>query len=287
MLLRIICVLVTLATPALLIAEEKVALLVGVTTYQHSRMNTSTLKYPEVDAKSVSTLLSESGYRVVTLTGKRATKENVSSALKSISSRGDSDGVILLGFFGHGVQYGSEAYFCPYDTSMRLVKDYDGKTLYEGGRPRVEPDPASLVPMRTMLETLTLSGAGNRMLLADCCREDPNSARGLSSRAFGSSVRVDQLPRNCACLFACSQGELAFESDQWGHGAFTRAFLDACQSVLQNPNPKRRRVTANGLTASVYVGVEELVSAQGKSQNVNSFLNGRLVDLKIVSRAAA
>ncbi len=119
--------------------------------------------------------------------------------------------------------------------------------------------------MRDMLDTLALSPAGNKLLLADCCREDPNTARGgLRGRAFGSALRLDQLPKNCAALFACSEGEQAFEHADWQHGAFTKALLTSLGTG--------QRVTANGLSESVYDLVEELVGPKGESQHVNCLL---------------
>ncbi len=137
------------------------------------------------------------------------------------------------------MQYGESAFFCPYDATLRAVKDKDNNILrFDNGLPRQEPDPQSLVSMREMLDTLALSPAGNKLLLADCCREDPNIARGgLRGRAFGSALRVDQLPKNCAALFACSEGEQAFEHADWQHGAFTKALLTSLSSG--------QRITAN------------------------------------------
>jgi uncharacterized caspase-like protein len=126
-----------------------------------------------------------------------------------------------------------------------VVKDADGNILrYANGLPRQEPDPVSMVSMREMLDALALSPAGSKLLLADCCREDPNIARGgLQGRAFGSALRVDQLPKNCAAMFACSEGEQAYEHDDWKHGAFTKALLDSINSG--------QRVTANVFTVAL------------------------------------
>ena len=94
---------------------DKRALLVGVTVYKHSRMNEQSLRYPEEDAQAVAKLLNDAGYDVTLLRGKQATREAIEAAMQKIAKEGAADGVLLLGFFGHGVQYGSDAYFCPYD----------------------------------------------------------------------------------------------------------------------------------------------------------------------------
>ena len=266
-------------TPNWLNAADKHALLVGVTVYRHSRMNEQSLQYPEDDARAVAKLLQDSGYEVTLLLGKQATRAAIDGAMQSIAKAGAADGVLLLGFFGHGVQYGSDAYYCPFDAGVRDVKDADGKIMREeNGTVMLEPDPVTLCSMQAMLDTLTRSGAGNKILLADCCREDPSRARGLRGRAFGSSLRVDQLPKNCAALFACSEGEHAFEHDEWKHGAFTKALLDECDG--------NNDVTANLLSVNLYRRVKKLLAAKSKSdkdkQSVNNVIQG-VVDLKLTS----
>lgn len=267
---------IVLSTPVSVFAQQKVALLVGVTGYSDARMNAVPLKYPEADAAAIAEVLQGSGYKVVLLLGKQATREAVQQELARLEDAGDTEGALLLGFFGHGVQYGESAYFCPYDTTLRAVKDKDDNILrYENGLPRQEPDPKSMIAMREMLDVLALSPAGNKLLLADCCRDDPNRARGgLQGRAFGSALRVEELPKNCAAMFACSEGEQAFEHDDWRHGAFTKALLSSLSTG--------QRITANGLSESVYLGVDSLVKPKGARQRVNSLLSGGIVDLMIL-----
>ena len=262
-------------------AADKHALLVGVTVYKHSRMNEQSLRYPEDDARAVAKLLQDSGYEVTLLLREKAMRSAIDAAMQSIAKSGATDGVLLLGFFGHGVQYGSDAYYCPFDAGVRDVKDADGKIMRDkSGTVTLEPDPATLVSMQAMLDTLTRSGAGNKILLADCCREDPSRARGLRGRAFGSSLRVDQLPKNCAALFACSEGERAFEHDEWNHGAFTKALLDECAG--------NNDVTANVLSVNLYRRVNTLVAAKSRSekdkQSVANVMQG-VVDLKLTPTA--
>ena len=62
-----------LVFPAFGIAQEKHALLVGVSEYKHAQMNVPKLEYPEADARSVGEALEKSDYKVVALLGRRAT----------------------------------------------------------------------------------------------------------------------------------------------------------------------------------------------------------------------
>jgi sulfatase modifying factor 1 len=263
----------------MLIAQEKHALLVGVGEYLRPD-KLSTLRFSEKDAIAIRELLESSGYRVTILVGPDATRVKILAALEDVAKQTKVGGPLILGFFGHGVQYESDAYFCPYDTDIRQVVNADGQKLWDGNKPLLEPDPQTMVHMREMLATMKKSDAGHKLLLADCCRENPNRPRGaLKPRAFGSELKLEDLPRNSAAMFACSEDEQAFESDDWGHGAFTKAFLDACRSSEQ--------ITANELSVSVFNGVQSLVAPTGNRQTVNTLISGGVIQLGIVNKSVA
>lgn len=270
---RLFLLLAFLASCSSTFAAEKYALLIGVTKYAHAQMNRNSLKYPEADADAVAELLKRSGYEVKVLLGKQATQKSIQEALIETGSEGTTDGVVLIGLFGHGVQYGNEAFYGPYETKIRGVKDFKGQDVKDdNGQLKVEPDPASMISMRSILDALTLCGAGSRILLADCCREDPSAARG---RAFGSNLQKEGIPKGMAALFACSENEQAFEHDEWGHGAFTKVFLDECSTGGD--------ITAARLSDVLYKRVSDLVrdKTNGRSsQSVNGIVNG-YVDLHL------
>lgn len=256
--------------------NEKFALLIGVTAYRHSHFNNTPLKYPEDDAQGISELLEASGYTVRTVLGKQATLQNITESLRSLESQGTQDGAVLIGLFGHGVQYGDTAYFCPYDAVIRKVTDSKGRAIYDKNKKlQFEPAPDSLLEMTTVLEALSATGAGNRILFADCCREDPSAARG---RAFGSSFNSSFLPPQTLALFACSNQEKAFEAEEWSHGAFTKALIEQCRRLSES-GP----VTSGALADSVRKQVQSIVRLKTKgreTQTVSPFSNG-VVDLKL------
>ncbi|XZE18020.1 caspase family protein [Pirellulaceae bacterium SH449] len=251
----------------------KFALLVGVSVYDNHRLNDPALRYSEKDAEAIKNVLEGAGYQVTLLTGDKATKDSIHQAMKDIEKLGNTSDVLILGFFGHGVQYDESAYYCPYDTKMRVATDDDGKEQRNNaGLLQLEPDPDSMVSMLRMLDAMRISNAGSKLLIADCCRNDPSKARGLVSRAFGEKLQVSQLPSNSAAMFACSAGEQAYEDSEWEHGAFTKAILEVI--------PTKPLITANGLSESVYFQVDSLVRKKGKVQRVNSILTGGVIDLK-------
>ena len=212
---------------------DRYALLIAVTTYNHAEMNQPELAYPEVDAKAVGKFLTEHGYTVEYLLGPKATQAAIKTKLKSLADKGNQPGVVFVGLWGHGVEFdgSDEAMFCPYDTEIRSAVDSRGnESLNDSGSEKlIEPNPNSLVGMGNILGGLKLSSAGNRFLVADCCHSSPNRPRG---QAFGSSVKLSDLPDNTAAIFACQANEQAFEDKRWGHGAMTKALLDVLPGMV-------------------------------------------------------
>jgi formylglycine-generating enzyme required for sulfatase activity len=269
-------------SPATAVAQERHALLVAVNEYNNpDKMRT--LKYPEADALAIKAALERAdgtGYEVTLLVGKDATRERILKALDDIAKKGKVGGHLILGFFGHGVQYGADAYFCPFDTKIEQAVDADKNKLFDGNIPRLQPMTKSMVPMREMLAAMNVTEARHKLLLADCCREDPNRARGgVAGRVFGSELKLEELPQNSAALFACSKDEQAYELDDEGHGAFTKAFLDAFENS--------EKPTANELSVSIYRGVQTLVQPKGVKQNVNSVIKGSVIELGMVNPNAS
>ena len=277
---------VSIATPLFAQTPKKYALLVAVTTYEHTHLNQSPkIQFPEADATAIAAELKGSGYEVETLLGTQATRTAIGQKLAGLAKKGNQPGVIVIGFFGHGVEYDekdadgkqtSRSYFCPYDATMRKRLDEKGKETFDKpGKPRIEPDPTTLISMASVFEAMSLSPAGNRVLLADCCRNDPHAARG---RGFGTGIKTGDLPENAntAALFACSKGERAFEDPVSKHGAFTCCVLD----WLKKPDG---RPTAGSLGEHLDDAVPKLVAklSKGDENQKPRYLNVGKVDLML------
>jgi hypothetical protein len=279
--IRLMClVLLSQVCQTCLFAEQpaKHALFVAVSKYQHAEMNKPELQYPEDDATELADIFRKGGYTVDLILGEKATQKAIRDKLATVNKKGNAEGAIVIGLFGHGVEFQgtSEACFCPYDTSIRDVKDAQGKPVFGNNRqPLIEPDPDSLIKMGELLSALSKSPAGNRVLLADCCRNSPNRARG---RAFGANVKLTDLPKNTAALFACSENEQAFEHQDWKHGAFSKCLIEELKTLSENG-----KVTAGTLADNLVPKVQNLVASVTKGsakQTVNSLVSNR-VDLQL------
>ena len=257
-----------LAFPEVMQAQEppqKYALLIAVTKYGHSRMNQPVpLQFPEDDARAVAAVLEASDYEVDLVLGANATSKVILEKLTALGSKGNEVGTVFLGLWGHGVEFQGkdDSHFCPYDTAFNANGQLDLN---------------SLIGMTDVLAALRISGAGNRVLVADCCRSSPIGPRAINSRAFGDRIKVSDLPTNTTALFSCSAGEEAFESKIWGdsvyrgHGAFTKCLLDLMPTMAAEGKDVER------YTGDLRENVAQLVatvSGNSLKQTVNKISTG-------------
>jgi len=262
--------------PSVTAAEpKKYALLIGVNKYEHAEMNKPELQFAEADVTDLAELLKSSGYEVDLLVGPKASREAVAAKIKGLAGKGNADGVVLVGLAGHGVQFekDDDAFYCPYDTTVRRAVR-DGKPVLDrNGKQIIEPDPASLVRLTDIVKEFELSKAGVRVLLADCCRNDPTTGRG---RGVGSGIKTSQLPGNTAILLSCSHGQQAWEHKKWGHGAF---FYHVLQGLRDG----------KGTVVSLSAYLEENVAKDVKSlynapdQDPHPLINGKRLDFGLVA----
>jgi len=178
---------------------QRFALLVGVNEYDHEELKK--LQFAENDVNELGDVLKKGGYEVTRLTGKDATKKAVEEKLLAITKAFPKNGVLIVAFAGHGLQFEGDTdnYFCPVDARpFKNKKDtlISLKWVYE----RLQEDAA----------------AGPKLVLVDACRNDPKSGRG---RGLDSS-NVPNPPRGVALLMSCSPGETAWEHDSLKHGVF-------------------------------------------------------------------
>lgn len=258
---------------------KKNALLIAVTSYEAKSMNEPLpLQFPEKDAKALADVLRPSGYVVELLLGPKATKNNILDALEKLAKQGNNEGIVLVGLFGHGVEYeiktaSFESFFCPFDVSIRKRLENGKEVFGRDERPLFEPDPRQCVSIARVFEALAMSKAGQRALIADCCRNDPHTAR-----AFGAKIGVADFhnKKNTAAFFACSSGQKAWEDPDASHGVFTDALLKAIKAH-RAPQPLTMNELGMVVTPVVQARVAKL---NGKSQIPHPIVSG-IVDLMI------
>jgi TPR repeat protein len=230
--------------PAEAPAGKWYALLVGVQSYDHSKL--PDLKYTENDIEELARLLGAkpAGFATVTIltssrgkarAGDRPTIKNLRAVLRELLARKTKHDSVLIALAGHGVQLTvpdprdktktrDEAFFCPADAQLG--------------------DRTTLIGLNKLFNDLDECGAGVKLLLVDACRNDPK---------LGRNVDVDNVPRpprGTAALFSCASGQQAFETAKLGkgHGVFFHFVLEGLRGRARNEDGE---VTWDDLTAYV------------------------------------
>jgi tetratricopeptide (TPR) repeat protein len=225
------------------------ALLVGVRQYDRAEL--TPLNYPENDVAVLAEVLRVGGYRrVVLLTQTRGafeeryrpTAKNIRRELKAfLDERTDGD-TVLVAFCGHGVQLAGsdEPYFCPADTKLG--------------------EPATLLSLGEVYQSLAACKARAKVLLSDSCRNDPLSgdSRGILGKVVSMPKDLTggrKPPENVVALFSCSAGEHAYESKKLRHGVFFHYLIEG----LRGKATRNRQVTLGTLTDFVQREVPDFV----------------------------
>ncbi|MCC7420838.1 MAG: caspase family protein [Planctomycetaceae bacterium] len=250
-----------LSSPAGLPAAEgrKLALLVGVEQYDHSKLGL--LDFCGDDVATLEAVLTKQGFRCVVLRNEKKdpqpdantppTAANINRALTALLEKVTRHDLILVVLTGHGLQPIGETqpYFCPQDANPGVVQNVQGKQTL------VKPD--SLIGIGTLLERLDQSGIGHKLLLVDACRNAPQlkgMKAGVDSVAF-------ELPEQSGLLLSCSQGQFSFENSalgKSGRGAFLHHVILGLEGEAAD---KSGLITWDDLTSYVKKAVPKTVTA--------------------------
>jgi formylglycine-generating enzyme required for sulfatase activity len=197
-------------------APRKLAFLVGVKSYDHADLKN--LEFPENDVKELADVLKRQGFTVTLMSTSAARtdrehfpdadniRRQLSATLKGASKRD----LILIGLAGHGLQplNASQSYFCPHNANP---SERNGDVAH----------PETLLSIGEILTQIRDSGIGQKLLMVDACRNDPEVRGG---RRGGGVIQVDisALPKQTGVLLSCDRGEFSYESKSFGtgHGAF-------------------------------------------------------------------
>jgi len=202
-----------------------IAVLVGIDRYD-SRQITD-LQAAVRDAKGLAETVTDQGIAepedVKLLTSdeglrspSRPTKSNIISHLKWAQRVAQADDTFIFFFSGHGISRWGKSHILPVDANT------------------VDPDLAALTSLALDDIQNLLSGVRCRhqIVIMDCCRNDPESAKGAEdNQATASFIRdvkvVGQVGHQRAgaqtswVLFSCEEGQRAYERPDGTHGVFT------------------------------------------------------------------
>jgi hypothetical protein len=236
---------------------ERYALLVGIGEYR-SDSGLNNLKYPEADMLALRDTFKEIGFedQNIRLMVKSARderlnprRENIVHELKLLLDNKRPEDVIIVVLSGHGLQPRDkdEAFFCPSDANLSKMETW--------------------LEMDTVFKMMKESQAGGKLLIADCCRDDPKlkNLRGAPLEVQ-SVTRPTTLkpPQTVSVLLSCANGQSAFEEDELKGGVFTHFLIKGLKGKAALNGEVEVKTLASYLQRSVY----DYVSAKrGAQQN--------------------
>jgi len=218
---------------------KKYALLAGVEEYQpNSRV--SNLKYAVRDAVELGKALRTScGFDHVCVfaggvEGSRgpANQNDLIDELEDWANIIEPDDLFVFAFIGHGMEQGERGYLLPADARL--------------GRPN------TFIELKHLNDAFEKIKARQRVVLLDCCRNDPEAGRGdaanamsdVFSRDIATALKVKEMGQTVsAWLTACGKGERAYEWDRVKHGVFTYQLLKAIRKEAWSDG----RLTVNAI----------------------------------------
>ena len=292
--------LIALTTSGLVSAQstpKRFALLAGVNKYAERNFEGSPLKFAERDVEELAAELKEQGFdQVILLKGSasgkdRATSENILASLDQILKAASATDVVLVALTGHGNQVALK------DEQGKPIEDADGKPKEDIFYHPVDAIKTSdltyprSISISQILDKLEADGGVNLVLL-DACRDVPKDPTRRARLISGNDWKRT-MPANTSILFACSGGQLAWESEKasGGHGIFFHTLLEGLRGGAASAS---QRVTWKSLETYVIentnANAESLIGKDAKKPdqeelqtphgigNVNR--NPILVDLK-------
>lgn len=249
-------------------------LAVGINKYTNSAYN---LNYAQPDAQSFIDKIQTTGKNIfrsinpIEIYDENATKENITTAFKSVIARARPEDVFLFYYAGHGTldeEHNEEYYLVPTDITK----------LY-GDPAQLQTKGISATDLRNLL---TQVKSQKQIILMDACHSG-GALKTLGVRAAATDEKaIVQLARSSGVVMIASSGtkQFATEFDQLKHGVFTYALLEALDGKADNGDKK---ITVNELKFYMEERVPELTKQYGgQAQYPTGYITGNDFPISII-----
>ena len=206
---------VVFAAPSVVLADDRVALVVGNSTYAHI----GRLPNPDNDARDISAALRRLGFEVTTELD--ADRVELTEALRAFTRQSAGADVSLVFYAGHGIEMDGVNYLVPVDA--RLERDVDVRF--------------ETVTVDDLL--VSTSGASLRLVILDACRNNPlarsmqrtAATRTVSGGSF-ADLNEDLLGDETLVAYAAAAGTTAADG-RGRNSPYTAALLSHLETPLE------------------------------------------------------
>jgi hypothetical protein len=190
-------------------ADRRVAFVVGNGAYK----NVQPLPNPEIDAKSMASVLRNVGFEVVE--GTNLTRDKMTERLLEFGKKAQGADVAVFFYAGHGIAIGGTNYLLPIDADIK--SEMDVKL-------------GSAINIDLTLDQ-TMSDAKVKLVFLDACRDNPFAAKIKANAGATRSVSVQtglaemKSGEGTLIAFATGPGQTALDGQQGSNSPFTRALM--------------------------------------------------------------
>lgn len=192
-------------------AADRVALVIGNDAYQHARKLNAAVN----DATAVAAALKKLDFNVISRMN--AGEEEILEALGELKDAARRAESVVVYYAGHGIESGGVNYLVPVDA--KLEREIQLKT--------------QAVSLDDILAELKAINVPARMVILDCCRDNPLEGRSwLETRSAGgaglAALAQDTLAEATLVVYSASPGKPALDRVNGGdaHSPFTASLLE-------------------------------------------------------------
>ena len=201
-------------------AADRIALVIGNSDYSH----VPTLANPENDAREVSALFRTAGYDVTEVLD--GTVKEMGVALRTFALAGRKAATAVFYFAGHGFEVAGKNYLAPVDAELAVDESLSDDALDAALGFALDDE---TLPLESVLGELRNEVPGLKIVVLDCCRDNPFArtrswARSRSGVGGLAQVTEAQLPEGTMLVFSGEPGQQV--PDGTGdHSPFAEALL--------------------------------------------------------------
>ena len=199
-------VFLTLMTATNALADKRVALVLGVSKYQHVPL----LANPDNDAAAMSEVFRQIGFDVVTLRHDLGVIEMRRTMREFAVAAADADMAVVY-YAGHGIEVDGANYLVPADA--KLLSDFD-----------IEDE---AIPLDRVLQAIS-PAKRLRLVILDACRDSPfleRMKRSVATRSIGRGLaKIEPATPDTLIAFAAKAGAIAGDGGDV-HSPFSTALL--------------------------------------------------------------
>jgi tetratricopeptide (TPR) repeat protein len=215
--LAVMAALLTAVTPAAAQSPKRVALVIGNSAYQ----TLTRLHNPRIDAGRFAGILAANGFEVLSCDGQRTgcfdlARTALRQALDTLQRKADGADLVLVFYAGHGMQLSKAEGGVPPNVLAPVDLEFDCD----------DPGLTGGVPLEEVFAAL--SGARQRIVILDACRNDPFEGCQRRRTAAAASFGVLTLPDAESFLLVSSTkpGQTALDGIDGEHSPFARALFE-------------------------------------------------------------